>query len=90
MAEIRIERKQRGALPWLIGLALVALVVIGLTLAFADTEVGTTGDGAREVGNVQKEKQQEKKKKENEVPRRLQQWALDLEAGQEAGQTRAA
>jgi hypothetical protein len=89
VAEIRIERKQRGALPWLIGLALVALVVIGLTLAFADSEVGSTGDGAREVGNVQKEKQ-EQKKKEKEVPRRLQQWALSLEAGPEAAQTRAA
>lgn len=88
MAEIRIERKQRGALPWLIGLALVALVVIGLTLAFADSEVGLPGDGAREVGNVQKEKQEQQKKKEKEVPRRLQQWALTLEAGPEA--TRAA
>jgi hypothetical protein len=89
VAEIRIERKQRGALPWLVGLALVALVVIGLTLAFADSEVGSTGNGAREVGNVQKEKQeQEQKKKEKEVPRRLQQWALTLEAGPEA--TRAA
>lgn len=88
MAEIRIERKQRGALPWLFGLALVALVVIGLTLAFADSELGPAGNGAREVGNAQKEKQkqeQEQKKKEKEVPRRLQQWAF---AGPEA--TRAA
>lgn len=81
MAEIRIERKQRGALPWLIGLALVALVVIGLTLAFADSAVEPVGDGAREVGNVQKEKQQDKKK-ENEVPRRLQYWASLPAAGQ--------
>lgn len=80
MAEIRIERKQRGALPWLIGLALVALVVIGLTLAFADSTVEPVGDGAREVGNVQKEKQQEKKK--DEVPRRLQYWASLPTAGQ--------
>lgn len=72
MAEIRIEQNQRNLMPWFVGLALVALLVIGLTLVFADTGTGTAGEGAREVGNAP-EKTPEKKK--DETPRRLQQWA---------------
>ena len=33
MAEIRIERKTHGMLPWIVGLALLALVIAGLVLA---------------------------------------------------------
>lgn len=33
MAEIRIERKSRGMLPWIVGLALLALVIAGLVVA---------------------------------------------------------
>lgn len=80
MAEIRIEHEQRGMLPWLIGLALVALVVIGLTLAFADSSAGVVEDGAREVGNPQQEPKKEDK--QDKVPRRLQYWASTPAAGQ--------
>jgi len=73
VAEIRIEQTQRNLVPWFIGVALVALLVIGLTLVFADTtRTGAAGEGAREVGNPP-EKTPEKKK--DETPRRLQHWA---------------
>jgi hypothetical protein len=80
VAEIRVEHRQRGMLPWLIGLALVALVVIGLTLAYADSDAGAVGSGPREVGNPQEEPKKEEK--ENKVPRRLQYWASIPAAGQ--------
>ena len=75
MAEIRMERTPNNVLPWLLGLALLALVIIGLVLALADNASGADVGGAREVGNSQKEE------KEDETPRRLQQWALVVPAG---------
>lgn len=30
MAEIRVEHKQRGILPWILGLVLLGLVILGL------------------------------------------------------------
>jgi len=81
VAEIQIERTQRSLLPWLIGLVLVALLVIGLVLVFADSG-GAVEDNAPEVGRAQE-------KKRDETPRRLQQWALVMEAGQ-AGPASAA
>jgi len=73
VAEIQIEQQPRSLLPWLIGLALLALMVIGLTLVFADTNAGTVEDGAPGIGRAQE-------KKKDETPRRLQQWALVEEA----------
>lgn len=73
MAEIRTERTPMNVLPWLLGLALFALVVIGLGLALADTPAGEDTGGAREVGTSQEEK--------DETPRRLQQWVLLQAAG---------
>ena len=72
MAEIRIEHTQRNLLPWLIGLALLALLVIGLTLAFADSG-GAVENDVPGIGRVQE-------KTRDETPRRLQQWALAAEA----------
>lgn len=72
MAEIRIERKQHNLLPWLLGLALLAVVISGLVLTFADSASGADAGGAHEVVNPQ-EPQEPKK---DEIPRRLQQWAL--------------
>ncbi len=66
-----MERTQRSLLPWLIGLALLALLVIGLTLVVADSR-GVVEDSAPEVGKAQQ-------KKKDETPRRLQQWALVVE-----------
>jgi len=73
VAEIQIEQQPRSLLPWLIGLALLALMVIGLTLVFADPNPGTVEDGVPEIGKVHE-------KKKDETPRRLQQWALVAEA----------
>lgn len=84
MAEIGIERKQRGALPWILGLALLALVVIGFVLVLADRDAGRL-EGAREAGNLQEGKQ-EQPKKEDEIPRHLQQWV----SAQESDADRAA
>ncbi len=73
MAEIRMERTQNNVLPWLLGLALLALVIIGLVLALADSASGADAGGAREVGTTQDEEK-------DETPRRLQQWALSIHA----------
>lgn len=81
MAEIRIEQKQRSLMPWFVGLALTALLIIGLTLVYADT--GVAGPGVPEV-----DKAHEKKK--DETPRRLQQWADHLPEVPEAARLRAA
>lgn len=71
MAEIRTERTQNNVLPWLLGLALLALVIIGLVLAMADSASGADTGDAREVGTTQEEEEEK-----DETPRRLQQWAL--------------
>lgn len=69
MAEIRIERKQHNVLPWLLGLALLAVVILGLVLVLADSASGADAGGAHEVVNPQEPKK-------DETPRRLQQWAF--------------
>lgn len=73
MADIRMERSQNNVLPWLLGLALFALVIIGLILALAESASGADAGGAREVGTTQEEKK-------DETPRRLQQWARAVPA----------
>lgn len=78
MAEIQVEHNERNVLPWLLGLALLALVIVGLVLMLADSAAGADTGGAREVGNPQEQTPQEPKK--DETPRRLQYWALVLEA----------
>jgi hypothetical protein len=75
VAEIRIERKQHNLLPWLLGLALLAVVVIGLVLALAGSASGADAGGAQEVVNPQEPKK-------DETPRRLQQWAALVPAEQ--------
>jgi hypothetical protein len=53
VAEISIERKQqRSILPWVLGLALVALLIWGLAEAFDRDAEGETEGGAAEVGTV--------------------------------------
>ena len=82
VAEIRMEEQsQNNVLPWLLGLALLALVIIGLVLALADNASGADVGRAREVGTTQEEKK-------DETPRRLQQWASAGPAA--AGPARAA
>lgn len=72
MAEIRIERKQhRGILPWVIGLALLALVVFGVALALGDRDPGHLEDGAAEAGHVN----------DDATPKHLRQYAVLPEAG---------
>ncbi|HJX28957.1 MAG TPA: hypothetical protein VJ885_13685 [Thermoanaerobaculia bacterium] len=80
MAEIRIERKQRGVLPWILGLALVALVVIGFVLVLADRDAGRLEkvEEAREAGNVQEAQPEQPKK--DKTPRHLQQWVFVQES----------
>lgn len=74
MAEIRIERR-RGVLPWILGVALLALVVIGLVLVLADRDAGRLNE-AREAGNIHEGPQETPKTdaKKDETPRHLQQW----------------
>lgn len=55
MAEIRIERRQHSILPWILGLALLALLVWGLAEAFDREPVGETEGGAAEAGALQEE-----------------------------------
>lgn len=74
MAEIQVEHKERNVLPWLLGLALLALVVAGFVLVLADSPSGADAGAPREVGNPQEQK--------DETPRRLQQWALVRDSGQ--------
>lgn len=86
MAEIWIERKQRGVLPWILGVALLALVVIGFVLVLADRDAGRL-NGAREAGNIQEGQKEstgkdaEKDAKKDETPRHLQQWVFHPESG---------
>jgi hypothetical protein len=83
VAEIRTEEHpQSNVLPWLLGLALLALVIIGLVLSLADSASGADVIGPREAGSTQE------KKKKDETPRRLQQWAFAGPAA--AGPARAA
>lgn len=53
MAEIRIERKQPSILPWILGLALLALLIWGLAEAFDRDPVGETEGGAAEAETLQ-------------------------------------
>jgi hypothetical protein len=83
VAEIRMEEHtQHNVLPWLLGLALLALVIIGLVLSLADSASGADVVGPRAVGSSEE-------KKKDETPRRLQQWALEVPAAA-AGPARAA
>lgn len=70
MAEIRIEHKQhRGILPWVIGLALLALVIFALALTLGDRDSRRLDDGAAEAGHV------------NSTPKHLRQYAALPETG---------
>jgi hypothetical protein len=70
VAEIRIERKQhRGILPWVIGLALLALVIFALALTLGDRDSRRLDDGAAEAGHV------------NPTPKHLRQYAALPETG---------
>ena len=82
MTEIGTERTQSHVLPWLLGLALLALVILGMVVSLADSASGADAGPAREVGSAPE-------KKKDETPRRLQQWALAVPAGA-AGPARAA
>ena len=73
MTEIGMEHPQNNVLPWLLGLALLALVITGLLLILADSASEADPGGAREVGTTREEK--------DETPRRLQQWALVQASG---------
>lgn len=63
MAEIRIERKSRGMLPWIVGLALLALVVAGLVVALGERAKARTEDRPSAV------------RVNDETPRHLRQMA---------------
>ena len=52
VAEIGIERKQHSILPWILGLALLALLLWGLAESFDRNAVGETEGGAAEAGTV--------------------------------------
>ena len=82
MAEIRIERKQRGVWPWILNLALLALVVIGFVLVLAHRDAGRLEEvkRAREAGNIQEAQPEQPKK--DETPRHLQQWVSVPESDQ--------
>lgn len=77
-----MEHPQRSLLPWLIGVVLLALLVIGLTLVVADSG-GSVEPNVPDVGKVQE-------KKKDQTPRRLQQWAACAPLLGEAGPARAA
>ncbi len=63
MTEIRIERKRRGMLPWIVGLALLALVVAGIAVALDSRGEGQIEDRPSAVHI------------KDETPRRLRQMA---------------
>lgn len=79
--EIRIERKQRSMLPWILALVLLALA-IGLALALGSHDLDRVDD-VREVGDVQEAPDDQKKR--DETPRHLQQWvSFQADAGADA------
>jgi hypothetical protein len=49
VAEIRVERKERSVLPWILGLVLLALVVWGLK-EMSDRDRNPADTGAEAVG----------------------------------------
>ena len=46
MAEIRVERKQRSILPWILGLVLLALVILALASMMGRDDGRRTREGA--------------------------------------------
>lgn len=68
MAEIEINRRHSGILPWIVGLTLLALVLAGIALALRGPVAVGVEDGTSPAGNLKEEQK-------NEVPRSLRQWA---------------
>jgi hypothetical protein len=70
VAEIKIERKRHGLLPWIIGLLLLALVIWGLV------ETGTRqAPEASERGRAAREAVRD------DIPPRLRQYAMATGGG---------
>ena len=65
MAEIKIERKQRSLLPWIIGLTLLALVIWGVATMMDRDDTGTEGRGAAAADTLR-----------DSTPPHLRQYAL--------------
>jgi hypothetical protein len=68
VAEIEINRRHNGILPWIVGLTLLALLLAGIALALRGPVAAGIGDGTSPAGNLKEEQQ-------NEIPRSLRQWA---------------
>lgn len=64
MAEIKIERKQRSILPWIIGLVLLALVIWGVSKVMDRSRTGDENHGAAAVDTLR-----------DNTPPRLRQYA---------------
>jgi hypothetical protein len=71
VAEIHFAERQRGILPWILGLILLALLLAGIAFALRGPAAVGVDDGATPAGNIQKKLQDE----ENRQPRSLRQWA---------------
>lgn len=82
MVETGIVEEQRSFMPWLIGLALAVLLVIGMTLVFAD-DTRATGETVPDIGKAHE-------KKKDATPRHLQQWADHVPGTPQAVPARAA
>lgn len=65
MAEIKIERKRRSVLPWIIGLVLLALVLWGL-VALANRNAAAAADRGTAAADAWRD----------DTPPRLRQYAL--------------
>ena len=68
MAEIEINRRHSGILPWIVGLTLLALLLAGIALALRGPVAAGVEDGTSPAGNLKEEQK-------HEVPRSLRQWA---------------
>ena len=73
MAEIRIERKSHGMLPWIVGLALLALVIAGIVLALGSRAEGRMDDDSSSAVHIK-----------DETPRHLRQMAAVFPADGDA------
>lgn len=73
MAEIKIERKQRSLLPWILGLVLLVLVIWGVSKVMARNRTGGDSRGAAAADTLR-----------DNTPPRLRQYAQAAGALDEA------
>jgi hypothetical protein len=70
VAEIEIEHRENNVLPWIVGLALLVLLLAGLIFALSAPRAVGEDDGTAPVGNVHEERNEPERQ-----PRSMRQYA---------------